>query len=182
MRLGLGLALAASLTGAARAAAIGYTHFAHPKGDYAIDYPSDWKRSLGLQAVSLRPPGRLGTGTGVALERYPFGKDSPKTPEAFVAELKADTIKKVESEKQVEVAGRKAARLALTVTAELKGDFGQKLAGPRREVYVVLPASSDGSYFVLRLAGVGAAFDAALPEFDRIAAKLVLPPALKKTP
>jgi hypothetical protein len=167
---------------AAANAAIGYTHFAHPKGDYALDYPSDWKRSLGGQALFLRLPGPTGKGTGVALERYPFGKGSPKSPEAFIAGLKSDPIKKVDAESAVTVAGRKATRLSLTVTVELKGEFGEKLPGPRREVYIVLPAAADGSYFVLRLAGVGKAFDQALPEFDRIASKLVLAPALNRKP
>jgi hypothetical protein len=170
--------LAAALCTASARAAISYTHFAHPKGDYALDYPSDWKRSLGLQAVSLRPPGRAGVGTGVALERYPFGKDSPKTPAAFIAGLKEDTIKKVLSDQETTVAGRASRRIALEVTAELKGEYGQKLAGPRREVYIVMPAASDGSYYVLRLAGVGRSFEQALPEFDLIAKKLVLSPSL----
>ncbi|MBI3553234.1 MAG: hypothetical protein HY077_12130 [Elusimicrobia bacterium] len=177
MRTALALLACLQLSAPARGA-IAYTRFAHPKGEYAIEYPSDWKRSLGLQAVSLRPPGRDGVGTGVALERYPFGKDSPKDPDAFVAALKADTIKKIDSEKLVEAAGRKARRLALTVTAELKGQYGQKLAGPRREVYIVFSPSRDGSFYVLRLAGVGKAFEAALPEFDRVAGKLVLAPTL----
>jgi len=169
------LILAASLSPAAAVAAIDSTRYAHPRGDYALTYPSDWKRSMGLQALLVRPPGQAGKQVSVTLESYPLGKDSPATPELFEQNMKADVgrIKKLDSEGSATVAGRQARRLALTTTAVLKTSYGAALPGPRRELYLILPKEGD-RFFVLKLVGVGAAFEAALPEFDHIAAGLTL--------
>lgn len=171
-----GLLLAALCLGAVRASAsIDSTRFAHPRGDYAFEYPSGWKRSVGLQAVLVRPPGEAGRLASVTLERYPLGKKSPETPEAFERELRADVgkIKTVDQEGEESVSGRKAKRLQLTTTAALKGEFGVRLPGPHKELYLILP-KEDGFYYVLKLVGAGEAFDAAVPEFGRIARSLKL--------
>ena len=169
------LLLAAALAPAAALAAIDSTRYAHPGGAYALTYPSDWKRTMGLQALVVRPPGPAGKQASVTLERYPLGKDSPATPQGFETALRVDVgrIKKLDSEGEATVAGRKARRVALTMTANLKTSLGTPLPGPRREVYLILPKEGD-YYYVLKLVGVGAAFDAALPEFDRIAAGFTL--------
>jgi hypothetical protein len=163
------------LAAVAASAGIDSTRFAHPRGDYAFEYPSGWKRSVGLQAVLVRPPGESGRRVSVTLERYPLGKKSPDTPEAFEAELRADvgTIKTVDSEGEASVAGRRARKLSMTTTAELKGDFGVRLPGPHKELYFILPKEK-GYFYVLKLVGVGQSFDAALPEFGRIAQSLKL--------
>jgi len=169
------LLLTAALAPASWSASIDSTRYAHPRGDYALTYPSDWKRSMGLQAVLVRPPGAAGRQVSVTFERYPLGKDSPATPQGFETELRADVgrIKKLDSEGPATVAGRKARRLALTTTAVLKDSYGSPLPGPRRELYMILPKEGD-YYYVLKLVGVGAAFEQAVPEFDRIAAGLTL--------
>lgn len=169
------LLLLAVLTAPTARAAIDSTRYAHPKGDYSLTYPSDWKRSVGLQALVVRPPGPSGKQVSVTLESYPQGKDSPATPELFETGLKADVgrIKKLDSEGPATAAGRKARRLALTTTAVLKTSYGETLPGPRRELYLILPKEGP-RFFVLKLVGVGAAFEQALPEFDRIAAGLTL--------
>ena len=156
-------------------AAIDSTRYAHPHGDYTLTYPSDWKRSMGLQALLVRPPGPAGRDASVTLESYPLGKDSPATPESFEADLRADVgrIKKLDSEGTAMVAGRKARRLALTTTAVLKTSYGVPLPGPRRELHLIFPKEG-GRFYVLKLVGVGAAFEQAVPEFDRIAAGLTL--------
>ena len=169
------LLLAAALAPTAALAAIDMTRYAHPRGDYSLTYPSDWKRSTGLQALVVRPPGPAGKQSSVTLERYPLGKDSPATPQAFETALRADVgrIKKLDSEGGIIVDGRKARRVALTMTVTLKTSLGTPLPGPRREVYLILPKEGE-YYYVLKLVGVGAAFEQALPEFDRIAAGLTL--------
>ena len=123
----------------------------------------------------MRPPGPTGKQVSVTLERYPLGKGSPATPASLEKELRADVgrIKKLDAEGTATVAGRKARRLALTTTAVLKTSYGETLPGPRRELYLILP--KEGEYFyVLKLIGVGTAFEQAVPEFDRIAAGLTL--------
>jgi hypothetical protein len=169
------LLLAAALVPAAVMAAIDSTRYAHPRGDYSLTYPSDWKRSMGLQALLVRPPGPSGKQVSITLESYPLGKDSPATPEIFEKELRADVgrVKKLDSEGTATVAGRQARRLALTMTGVLKTSYGVPLPGPRRELYLILPKEGE-RFYVLKLIGVGAAFEQSLPEFDRIAAGLTL--------
>ena len=163
------------LTAAASQAAIAYTRFEHPKGDYVIEYPSDWNKSYGLQAVSLRPPGLAGKTARVSLERYPLGKNTPAKPDDFEKELlsQVGTLKKLDSQSSVDMAGRKARRLVLRETAAIPGRQGQHLAGPLREIYVILPFGA-AAYYVLKLEGIGEAFTKALPEFDLMARKLTL--------
>ena len=167
--------LTALLAPAAAFAAIDTTRYAHPRGEYALSYPSDWKRSMGLQALLMRPPGPTGRQVSVTLERYPLGKGSPATPQGFETELRADVgkIKKLDEEGAATVDGRKARRVGLTTTAALKTSYGVPLPGPRRELYLILPKEGE-YYYVLKLVGVGAAFEQAVPEFDRIASGLTL--------
>lgn len=152
--------------------AIAYSHFAHPKGDYLIEYPADWKRSYGIQTFSLRPPGQADATVKVSLELYPYGKNSPQTPDLYIAELiePVGRIKRLDSRQTIIIAGIKTERLAFTETVELKGKYGEKILGPLSEVYLVLPLKD--CYYVLKLQGVGESFKKALPEFERIAQKL----------
>ncbi len=154
---------------------IAYSRFTHPKGDYVIEYPSNWNKSYGLQTVSLRPPGLDGKTARVSLERYPLGKNTPAKPEDFEKELlsQVGTLKKLESQASVDMAGRKARRLSLSETSAIPGRQGQHLAGPLREIYFILPFSGT-AYYVLKLEGIGEAFAKALPEFDLMARKLTL--------
>lgn len=161
------------LPGAARAA-ISYSKFSHPKGDFVLEYPADWKRTFGLEAVIVRPPGKPGESARVSLEGYPIDKKSPPTADAFAQSLLdgAKGLKKVEADAATTVSGKKARRIQLIETAELKGAYNTKLPGPLREVYLIVP---DGEkYFVLKLAGVGQPYLKALPEFERIASSLKL--------
>ncbi len=170
-----------SLVGASQGA-IAYTRFIHPKGDYVIEYPSNWKKSYGLQTVSLRPPGRDGKKARISLGRYPLGKATPPGPEDFERELltQVGKLKKLDSQAALELSGRKGRRLALTETVELTGQYGQRLAGPLREVYIILPLDAS-AYYVLKLEGIGEAFAGALPEFERLAQKLTLAVVQGKT-
>ena len=149
-------------------AAIGYSKFVHPKGDYAVEYPSNWKKSYGLQALRLTPPGREGERVKLTIERYPLGKNSPATPEAFAKDLmdQVPGIKKLDSDTAEELGGRKARKLAFTETADLRGKTGDKLPGPMKEIYLLVPVAN--SYYVLKLAGIGEAFQKALPEFEHL--------------
>lgn len=157
--------------------AIGYAAFRHPRGDYSLEYPSDWKRTVGVETVSLRPPGKKGDRVRLTLERRPVGKEEAPTASSYVAALEKDPLKKVEARAAVKVAGLPAERLALVETAELYGKHGQALDGPMREAVVVL-AQGEG-YLVVKLAGVGDEFAKALPEFDRLVAGLKLAPPKK---
>lgn len=154
--------------------AIDYSRWSHPEGDYVIEYPSDWKRSVAMQAVNLQPPGKEGDSAVVSFERYPLGKGSPKTAKSYVKELldPVGKIKKLDSRESVTVAGVKTDKIVLEGTKELKGPYGQTLPGPVKEVHLVVPQK--GFYYDLSLRGVGKSFDQALPEFDRIAKTLKL--------
>lgn len=157
--------------------AIGYAAFRHPRGDYSLEYPADWKRTVGVETVSLRPPGKKGDRVRLTLERRPVGKEEAPTAASYVAALAGDPLKKVEARSAVTVAGLPAERLALVETAELYGKHGQAFDGPLREAVVVL-AQGEG-YLVVKLAGVGDEFAKALPEFDRLVAGLKLAPPKK---
>ncbi|MBI3550695.1 MAG: hypothetical protein HY078_16790 [Elusimicrobia bacterium] len=153
-------------------AAIIYSKFSHPTGDYILEYPSHWRRSLGLQAVYLHPWGKLGPNALISLERYPLGKGSPQTPADFEKDVRKDVgiIKKLLSEGTIEISGVKARRLALMMSADVrkrgKGDMG-----PYREVMLILPTRGE-FFYVLKLAGVGQGFEKAQPEFEKIAKRL----------
>lgn len=154
-------------------AAIGYAKFTPPGSGFSFEYPSDWKRQPGMETVHLRPAGKEGASVRVAIERRPAGKNEAKTAKDYSAELeKLDGLKKIEKREIVEAGGRKSERLTLIETAELKDSYGQKLPGPKKETHVVVPLKK--GYLVLRIEGVGAAYDRALPEFDRIVSKLTL--------
>lgn len=154
--------------------AIGYSRFVHPSSDYVLEYPADWKVSIGLQLIDLSPPGRDAERVMVSLERHPFGKDSPPTAEAYINELISldGILKRLESRKAMTVAGRQAERLIFTELGPRKDESGQALPGPLLETYIVIPSGK--SYYVLMLRGMGEAYSKALPEFERIAQRLRL--------
>jgi hypothetical protein len=139
-------------------AAIDYARFAHPAGDYVLEYPSHWKRSVALQEVNLHPPGKEADSVVISFSRFPVGISSPKTPQDFIARLKdpVGRIKKLDAEE----------------TVALKGAYGQKLPGPVKEIHLVLP--QEGFYYALSLRGIGKAFEKALPEFERLGKTLKL--------
>lgn len=156
-------------------AAILYSRFSHPTGDYVIEYPAHWKRSLGLQAVYLHPAGKLAPQALISLERYPLGKDSPRTPEDFEKDLRKDLgfVKKLESEGSKEISGVRARRLVMTMTDDSR-PVRDPSGGRYKEIVVILPLRG-GFYYVLKLAGVGRGFEKALPEFEKIIGRLRLP-------
>ncbi|HAH07046.1 MAG TPA: hypothetical protein DCM05_11065 [Elusimicrobia bacterium] len=162
------LALLTFCAAASAWAAIGYARFAHPKGDYAVEYPSDWKKSYGIQALRLAPPGKAGEQVKLTLERYPFGKESPATMADFARSLleQVPSLKKLDSDVAADVAGRKARRLAFTETATLRTKQGDRLAGPMREVVLLVPVAK--GWYVVKLAGLGREYDKALPEFEHL--------------
>ena len=161
------LALAVSTS-----ASIGYSSWKHPHGEYSIEYPSDWKRSLGIHTVSLRPSGRRGGDAKISVEKHPIDKRSPATAEAYAKELRgrAGKVRAIESDAEIAFAGGKARRIALKEIIELKGQYGEKLAGPLRELHLVVPRQS--GFYVLKLEAIGPEFDKALPEFDRLVSSL----------
>lgn len=160
----------------AASGAIAYSQFKHPAGDYSLEYPAHWKTFPGLQALGLRPPGKRGADVRVTFELYPIGRKSPQTSAAFIDDLlkAAKGLKKLESRKTLTVAGKPAQRLALTETVALPGEYGQTLPGPIREIYLVIDLKEE--YYVLKLAGLGEAFETARPEFERIAESLKFKP------
>ena len=155
-------------------AALDYTRYEHPRGDYSVEYPSNWKLSYGIQTVWFRPVARKDVVAKTSMARYPINKNDPVTPKDFLARIKknAAPIKKVTAERDLTVSGLAATRLELTETVQLSRRH-QPLPGPLREVYVVLPRGGD--YYVLKLEGIGAAFEEALPEFERMVGTLRLP-------
>lgn len=171
------LALIALALCAIRAdAAIAYAKHAPQGAGFALEYPSDWKRSPGLETVKLVPPGRDGKNVRVFVERWPLSKSDPKTAQAYVASLEAlEPVKKIEKKESLVVDGRTAQRLTLVETVELKGTYGQKLPGPLRETIVVIPLKT--GFLVARIEGVGKPYDRALPEFGRLVEKLDLDPS-----
>lgn len=168
------LPAAALLAALPCAAALSYTRWAHPKGDYALEYPADWKRSVGLETLILHPPGRAGKLTTVTVEKHPLGKKEASTPASFVDQLLKDAqgLRRLDSRDAVKVAGKDAERLVFTETTPLKGKLGTMLPGPMTEVVVVVPLAK--GFYALRMSGVGADFASARPEFDRLAAGLRL--------
>ncbi|MBI5209369.1 MAG: hypothetical protein HY927_05280 [Elusimicrobia bacterium] len=154
--------------------AIGYSKYAHPRGEFLLEYPSDWKRDYGMQTVWLQPPGR-DIHVKVALELHPYGRKEAATPSAFVDELMqaVGTVKKLDAREEAKVAGRKADKLSFTETIEPKGQYGQRLPGPLQQVYYVVPVAPEW-FYVLKIEGIGEPFRKTLPEFDRIAQKVEL--------
>lgn len=146
-------------------AALDYARFAHPAGDYALEYPSNWKKSFGLQALFLQPPGHSDASIRVSVERYPVGQNSPATPADFIKALMTQVgrIKRLDSRGPVLVSGVKGERLALTETT----------AHPSSEVFLVVPRGK--SYYVVSMTGAGPAFSGALPEFQRLTESLRFP-------
>lgn len=165
--------LTAAAAGSA-AAALDYTRWSHPKGDYSLEYPSDWKRSVGLETLILHPPGRNGKLLSLNVEKHPLNRKEAATPAAFVDELLKDAqgLRRLDSRDTVKVAGRDAERLVLTETKPLKGKLGTMLPGPMSEVVVVVPFGK--GFYAVRMTGVGGDFAAARPEFDRLVAGLKL--------
>ena len=164
----LSLLLLASLFTVPGRAAIDYTTFEHPAGDFSVRYPVDWSESFGVRALALRPAGPDGEDARVSLEAYPLG-DSPRDAAAFKNALLRDAkgVKRLVSLKSVLVSGRPADRLEFVGTAGLKGLYGEPLPGPIHEVYVVVPLRD--SYYVLRFQGLDGAYSRVLPEFEAMA-------------
>lgn len=158
-------------------AALSYQRFVHPRRDYAIEYPSDWKRSVGIETLKLRPPGRAGQSLRLSIEKRPLGSREPATPAAFIDDLlkRARHVRRLESRDTVKVSGRDAERLVLTETAPLRDGLGTPLRGPVTEVIVVVPFGK--SFYALRLIGAGSDLPVARREFDRLVAGLTLGPA-----
>ena len=174
MRRLLAAVLLASAAAGSAAAALDYTRWAHPKGDYSLEYPADWKRSVGLETLILHPPGRNGKLVSLNVEKHPLGAKDAATPAAFVEALLKDAqgLRRLDSRDTVKVGGRDAERLVFTETKPLKGKLGTMLPGPMTEVVVVVPFGK--AYYAARLTGVGADFAAARPEFDRLVSGLKL--------
>ncbi|MBI3564975.1 MAG: hypothetical protein HY079_07260 [Elusimicrobia bacterium] len=168
--------LAAAAAALPAAAALSYTRWAHPKGDYALEYPADWKRSVGLETLILHPAGRSGKLTTLTVEKHPLGKAEAATPAAFVDQLLKDAqgLRRLDSRDTVKVGGKDAERLVLTETTPLKGKLGTMLPGPMTEVVVVVPLAK--GFYALRMSAVGGEFASARPEFDRLVAGLKLGP------
>ena len=154
--------------------AVGYSRFSHPKGDYVVDYPADWKQSIGLQSLRLRPSGKETYRTKVSIERYPLSKGDPPTAKQFIEKLldKSTGLKKLEARKTVKVSGRDAERLEFVETKTLKGAYDQPLPGPLREIYIVIPLQH--AYYLLRLESIADAYVKTQPEFEKIAEKFQL--------
>jgi hypothetical protein len=170
----LALLLLLAAPGAARAA-LDYDRYEPASGAFTLEYPKGWRRSLGLGAVRVAPDGQDGETTGVTLERYPLGARSPATAADFEQRLRRDVgrIKRLDAEADVAASGRRARRLAFTVTAQVKSRYGQRQG--RRELYLIVPEKG-GGYAVLSLVGSGSAFERAQPEFERMARTLKLAP------
>lgn len=154
--------------------ALSYERFRHPQGDYVVAYPSDWKRSVGIETLKLRPDGAAGKLVRVSIEKHPFGSKEAATPEAFIAEMltSAEGFKRLDARDTIKVSGKDAERLVLTETTALKGTLGTLLPGPMTEVVVVVPFGK--GFYALRLTGTGGGLAAARPEFDRLVAGLKL--------
>jgi hypothetical protein len=147
--------------------ALSYERFAHPKGDYVLDFPSDWKRSVGMETLHLRPSGIAGKLVEVSVEKHPLGREAA-TPAEFIAALLKDAkgLRRLDARDSIQVSGRDAERLTLTETRVLKGAYNTTLPGPMTETVVVVPFGK--SFYVLRLRGVGHDLVAARPEFERL--------------
>ncbi|HAM35921.1 MAG TPA: hypothetical protein DEB40_08200 [Elusimicrobia bacterium] len=162
-------------------AAISYSKFVHPGGDYILEYPASWRTSLGLQTLNIRPPGKDKTRVKVSMEFYPLAKEDAQTAEAFIARIKSQWtgIKKLESQAPAEVSGLKAEKIVFMETKPLRGRYGEKIAGPLKEVFYILPFGR--GYYVLKLSAVADAFPRALPEFEHLLQNLQLnPPAARQ--
>ncbi len=59
-----------------------YQRFAHPGGDFILEYPSGWKLSPGLQTVNFFHPDNKEV--YVRIGGFPLGKDDPGTAEEYV--------------------------------------------------------------------------------------------------
>jgi hypothetical protein len=165
--------LAALVLAAPGWAAVDYAKYKHPKGDFVLEYPSDWKRYYGMQTLWLEPPARESRAK-VGLELHPYGKETSRASE-YTAELvkAAEELKKLDSRAEAKVGGLAAERLAFTETLERKGAYGQKMPGPIQEVLYVVPVAPEW-FYVLKLQGIGEPFVKALPEFERMAQKVLL--------
>jgi|SRR5579859_5378530 len=166
----------ALLWASAAPAALAYTRFAHPRGDYSLEYPSDWTRSVGIETLKLSPPGEPGKLLRLSVEKHPIDKREAATPAAFIDGLIKESagLRRLDSRDTIKVAGRDAERLVLTETAALAGRLGTALAGPMTEVVVVVPLAK--GFYAVRMSGIGADFASARPEFDRLVSRLSLGP------
>jgi hypothetical protein len=144
--------------------ATAYERFEHPKGDYALDCPSRWERSYGLQTLNLKP---VGGQTRLSIGLYPRKWEGPGMPKNFAADAleRAKGLGRMDLRDTIKVSGRDAQRLIWTETVEPKDQAGNKLAGPRAEAIVVVPYGK--RFYVLRLAAIGDEFTRNREQFDR---------------
>lgn len=167
--------LLAVLLSAPAEGARGYSVFTHPKGEYTVEYPKDWRTIVGDETLSLRPPGRKGNQVRVLLEYRPAAESTADLVKDYVADLSDDPLTKVVERLTQRVAGRMAERLS-RVASDAAGRR-EPADGPMREEIVVVPGRRGA--LVVRLAGVGDEYAKTLPEFERIVARLKLAPEKK---
>lgn len=177
----LGLMVFAGLAAAVTPAfgALSYERFTHPKGDYSLEYPSGWKRSVGIETLKLQPAGLAGKLLRVSIEKHPAGLKDPATPAAYIADIlkSSEGLKRLDARDTIKVSGKDAERLTLTETMALKGKRGTLLPGPMTEVVVVVPFPK--GFYALRLTGMGDDLAAFRSEFDRLVAGLKLGPGAR---
>lgn len=154
----------------ATAAGIDSARFSPPAGDYAIEYPSAWRKSFGMRTLWLKPPGLDGKQLRFRLEEH--DGDAKAFAEGLAA--KASAVRKLDSRTEAAVAGTKASRLEFVETVPLKSRFGGPLPGPAREVFYVVPRQK--GFLVLAWEGFGEGFRRRLPELEKIVASLKLSP------
>lgn len=155
-------------------AALSYERFAHPKGDYSLEYPSGWKRSVGMETLRLHPAGAAGKLLTLTVEKHPLNKKEAATPAGFIDQLLKDAqgLRHLDSRDTIKVSGKDAERLQFTETTPLKGKMGTMLAGPMTEVVVVVPFGK--GFYAVRMTGIGADFASARPEYDHLVSGLTL--------
>lgn len=157
--------LFASLAGAA---GLDLARLSPPGADYSLQYPADWRKSLGSRTVILRPSGSDLKAVRFRLEEH---KGDPKRfADKLAAKAEAGELKKLDSRAEVKLDGRDAARLEFIETAKLTSRFGGPLPGPLSEVYYVVPRTK--GFLVLAWEGFGEEYARRKPELEAIAASL----------
>lgn len=163
------LLLTTAVTGLA-ACATQHQRFAPPGWDFVFEYPSGWKRSLGLQTVNFFHP--EGKEVEARITIMPLNREEPRTAEEYLA----STIEKMGfygghlgRKEVIQVSGRDATRLEFV---EKHGRWGQASG-----VEIIVPHGA--KYYVLSLFGKVADVALIRPEFDRLVSSLRLEPAPK---
>lgn len=159
------------LLGAASAlAAVDSESFSHPKGDYALQYPVGWKRGYGVQSLILRP-GTKAPAVRFHIERHGAAGDK-SSPADYEKQLRSrmPSARKLLGESVASVGGKPARRLEFVETKPLKGPYKAPLAGPMREVYLVVPLEK--AYYVLYWEGYGEDADRYFRDCEQIASSV----------